>query len=359
MPKFKAQINSKVLSSKFVTWALILGWALNFGVWNLARAQTCSPSTPKVVAHTGEITGSLDSLVTKDGQGIVINNGSITIDLGCFSDHAGNDLRLYVIGRSHGADVSVGEKLGKWQLIPESMPPHYKPYVCTRSECGGYKPTKVAEYCDGKETLPEAKDGCVTGDQWFSLNIDGSANKSYRYVYISSNKGVSVDALEVIAPSQSVDLYVLSGSTSLTTGSGNRLQFIDGVPAGVYNFGASLTGFAPGSYTYVFSCDQERAVPVTGSVTVQTDVVATIQSASLTCSYGQNGSYHAGINITGSAQAGDSVGVVVGPKSILNTNAGGSTSSSSRAYLVALAMLIGLAVIFEIAHRARLKNTNS
>ncbi|HEY4482860.1 MAG TPA: hypothetical protein VI953_01670 [Candidatus Paceibacterota bacterium] len=345
----------------------VFTFTIYHSTFTIARAETCTPNLPKVVAHTGDITGGLDSLVTKDGQGVVIKNGSLIIDLGCFADHSSSDLRLYVIGRSHGAEVSVGQKLGQWLAIPATIPPHYKPYVCTRSECAGYKPSTVSEFCDGKETLPEATDGCVTGDQWFNLDIGStsfdfaqdkslttSGNHQYRYVYISSDKGVHIDAIETIAPSQSVDLYILNGSTSLTTSGNNHLQFLDGTVAGVYKLGATLVGIPAGKYAYTFSCNLNHAVPTKGDIVVQSGQESK-EVGPLTCSYGQDGSYQASLTIDSpSGAVSDSASIVIGKPSGANAQAGGvKAGPASKKVLVLLGLLIALAVIFELVHRAR------
>src|SRR3989338_2085460 len=301
----------------------VFTFTIYHSTFTIARAETCTPNLPKVVAHTGDITGGLDSLVTKDGQGVVIKNGSLIIDLGCFADHSSSDLRLYVIGRSHGAEVSVGQKLGQWLAIPATIPPHYKPYVCTRSECAGYKPSTVSEFCDGKETLPEATDGCVTGDQWFNLDIGSTS-------------------------------FDFAQDKSLTTSGNNHLQFLDGTVAGVYKLGATLVGIPAGKYAYTFSCNLNHAVPTKGDIVVQSGQESK-EVGPLTCSYGQDGSYQASLTIDSpSGAVSDSASIVIGKPSGANAQAGGvKAGPASKKVLVLLGLLIALAVIFELVHRAR------
>jgi len=344
MQKFKAQV--------------ITGFVLIFTFYllpfNIVSAAPCSPSTPKVVAHTGEIEGALDSLATKDGQGITLTDGSLTIDLGCFADHEGADLRLYVIGRSHGAQVSVGRSLSERLLIGATTPPHYQLFVCTRSECGGYKPptNPPAPGCDGKETLPNAMDGCVTGDQWFNLDIGSTAlttsgNGEYRYIYVTSDKSAHIDAIEAIASvSQAVDLYILGDS---------HLQFLDGAPVGDYNFEATLSGLAAGTHSYTFSCDLNHTVPIEGTLTILAGQSS--QVGPFACNYSTEGLYQANItldgNVSSAMPSSDSAGVLIGEASVAGDSSKAGSGTGNRAILITVGLILALALIFEIVQRAR------
>ena len=366
-----------------ISTVFLFGLSLYFATPVLAAE--CVPSAvSKVVAHGGSVEGALDSLTTKDSQGISLGSTVLTtggsgksgwavIDLGCFGDHNGVDLRVFEIGRAHGAEVYVAQdgastKLTPsasgnpgtgWARIKEATPPHFQPFVCTRSECGGYKEGAVAEFCDGRETLPEAGDGCVTGDQWFNLDISSTvlttgggliSNKNYRYVFIWSDKGAQIDAVGIVPSSQSVDLFIPADSARSLPG-----QSLSVTTPGVYNFAASLDNFGVGSYEYVFSCDEGHVVPTKGSVNVYAGQTLTTIGG-LSCGYQTFGAYRATISVL--SPLGDVIDSATLTIAALRTNAPVGGDKDSFAFVIFVGVVI-FGIIFELARRARLKNNGT
>src|SRR3989344_2053848 len=307
---------------------------LNFFPTGVFAASECGPLVvPQVVSSGGTLWSPVDNIKTKDGkefmlgtQGRILGDdeqtsptgGWVLLDMGCFADLPGTDVKIYEIGKTEGGEVYVGSAIADtsfspnasgnqnangWSRVAEQIPPHYKPLFCQgdqKAVCDNFKPF----VCDGRESIPEAAEGCLSGDQWLNLNIGKEDGALYKYVYIWSDgsaKGDNAnggsrdfDVVEVTPPIFSVDLKADAGPASSGGASNGFGDIVSGAVPGVHVlYTISAMGGQVAGLAYEFNC----GLPENKSVTGKLD--ATGWAEGLSCDYPLATVYIATVKVNG------------------------------------------------------------